>query len=350
MSSELETLDLMKAFLLKLTVSALGLLSFQLAEAAPSPGEIVGWGWNPVYGCADVPYSEGYATGVVTISGQVLADAVAISAGWNHCLALRKDGTVFGWGQNHEGCAIGRNPGDHAAGEVVVAGEVLSNITAVAAGTTHSLALRQDGTIVGWGDNQAGESTPPAGLTNAVAISAGAADSLALKADGTVVCWGMNDRAQAKAPAGLRNVVAIAASKEGYGSNLALKRNGTVVQWSGAGLEAPVPAGLSNVVAIAAGGRHYLALKNDGTVVGWGVNRSGEAVPPAGLSNVVAITAGEMLSVALKRDGSVVAWGNTGWGATTVPAGLSNVVAISAGSLFGLAITTNNAVAERFRH
>lgn len=59
---------------------------------------------------------------------------------------------------------------------------------------------------------------------------------------------------------------------------------------------------------IAAGILHSLALKSDGTVVGWG-NGSGGTIPP-GLESVVSIAAGDH-SLALKSDGTVVAWGAT---------------------------------------
>ena len=63
----------------------------------------------------------------------------------------------------------------------------------MAAGGIHSLALKTDGTVVGWGLNDDGQTTIPGGLSNAVAIAAGHAHSLALKTDGTVVGWGWND-------------------------------------------------------------------------------------------------------------------------------------------------------------
>jgi len=65
----------------------------------------------------------------------------------------------------------------------------LSGVTAVAAGGWHNPALKSDGTLVGWGDNGAGQATPPAGLTDVIAIAAGFLHSLALKSDGTVVGW-----------------------------------------------------------------------------------------------------------------------------------------------------------------
>ena len=83
----------------------------------------------------------------------------------------------------------------------------------IAAGYNFSLALKADGTVVGWGDNTYGQTTIPAGLSNVVAIAAGYYHSLALKADGTVVGWGRNTRGQTTIPAGLTNVVAIAAGE-----------------------------------------------------------------------------------------------------------------------------------------
>ena len=65
----------------------------------------------------------------------------------------------------------------------MVAGQILSNVVAIAAGFTHSLALKNDGTVVAWGTNVDGEATVPAGVSNVVAISAGFYQSLAITAD-----------------------------------------------------------------------------------------------------------------------------------------------------------------------
>src|SRR3974390_2799778 len=83
----------------------------------------------------------------------------------------------------------------------------LSNIVAIAAGGRHDLALIADGTGVGWGVNNFGESTVPSDLTNLVALAAGESHSLALKADGTVVAWGFNYLGQCVVPNGVSNVV-----------------------------------------------------------------------------------------------------------------------------------------------
>jgi alpha-tubulin suppressor-like RCC1 family protein len=57
---------------------------------------------------------------------------------------------------------------------------------------------------------------------------------------------------------------------------------------------------LTNVVAIAAARKYSLALKNDGTVIGWGNKQLYEPVP-AGLTNVTAIAVGEGFCLAIKK-------------------------------------------------
>src|ERR1700739_2154907 len=61
----------------------------------------------------------------------------------------------------------------------------------------------------GYGIGQYGETNVPADLTNAVEIAAGGFHSLALRQDGTVVAWGDNNFGQTNVPAGLSNVIAV---------------------------------------------------------------------------------------------------------------------------------------------
>src|SRR5437867_3125585 len=66
----------------------------------------------------------------------------------------------------------------------------LSNVVAISAGIWHSLALKADGTVAGWGASTYGEAAPPSGLSNVLAIAGGGQFSLALKNDRTIVAWG----------------------------------------------------------------------------------------------------------------------------------------------------------------
>jgi PKD repeat protein/pimeloyl-ACP methyl ester carboxylesterase len=193
---------------------------------------------------------------------------------------------------------------NHTPGTVVAWGSQVipyvasgTRFTKIAAGVFHSMALKSDGTVFAWGDNEYGESTVPSNLTGVVAIAAGFDYDLSLKSDGTVVAWGDNGSGESTVPANLTGVVAIAA---GYYNSLALKSDGTVVAWgdNGSG-ESTVPSNLTGVVAIAAGYNHSMALKSDGTVVAWGDNGSGESTVPSNLTGVVAIAAGVNHSLAL---------------------------------------------------
>jgi hypothetical protein len=55
----------------------------------------------------------------------------------------------------------------------------LSDVVAVAAGTTHDLALNADGTVAAWGANGAGQCSVPSGLTGVIAVEAGPGHSFA---------------------------------------------------------------------------------------------------------------------------------------------------------------------------
>ena len=76
---------------------------------------------------------------------------------------------------------------------------------------------------------------------------------------------------------------------------------------------------------------HSLALSNEGTVLAWGGNGSGQATVPAGLTAVTAVAAGSNHNLALKVDGTVVAWGDDSYGQATVPAGITTATQVAAG-------------------
>lgn len=201
--------------------------------------------------------------------------------------------------------------GDLSAGQVNRAAS-LRNVSAIAAGAQHAIALAGDGTVAAVGDGRFsnGAANAPSGLTNVVGISAGSFHSLALKSDGTLVVWGSGGGGTGAVPTGLTGVVSIASG--GY-HNLALRSNGTVVAWGDNTYgQTTLPSGLTNVIAVAAGGLHSLALKSDGTVVAWGFNRDGQATVPLGLTDIVAISAGNGNSLALRSDGTAISFGGLG--------------------------------------
>jgi hypothetical protein len=252
-----------------------------------------------------------------------LSDITAISAGHVHILALKSNGTIVGWG---------------ASGSITSPPTGLTGVTAISAGEDHSLALKNDGTVVAFGSNSEGQSSVPPGLAGVIAVAAGGTHSLALKNDGTVVAWGWDSRGQITVPPGLAGVVAVAA---GHSHSLALKSDGTVVAWGyNHSNQSSVPVGLAGVTAIAAGAYHSLALKNDGTVVAWGDNSFGKATIPPGVSGVVAISASEGHNLILMGDGTMRAWGTSDYGENLIPEGLIGVSSVSAGREFNVVLRT----------
>jgi alpha-tubulin suppressor-like RCC1 family protein len=290
--------------------------------------------------------------------------------------------TAVTWGGDSAG-ELGDDTLAHSDLPVAVHG--LTDVSSVAAGGRHDLALLADGTVDSWGDDTYGElcngsvtsnadsehPVPIPGVSNAVAVAAGESQSLILLANGTVLACGDNRDGQlgtgstaADSPVpvqvpGLSGVTAIAAGGE---FSLALLSNGTVMSFGtnqngelGDGENAimqessnvPVPVeGLSGVEAIAAGGEGAEALLTNGTVMAWGLDVS----PPAavtGLTGVSAVAGGQNFLLALE-DGTVMSFveGSNGTPFSTpapVP-GVTGATAIAAGGQFAVALVADGMV------
>jgi alpha-tubulin suppressor-like RCC1 family protein len=276
------------AFLSALLLAAMAL------HASAAPGALYGWGSVP--------------------GGDVISpftNITKVSAGKHHFLTLDSAGNYGAWGSEPQSvtqltnnlfggtlvavaAGDGRSAGLWSTGHVTwntghFGGNNWENVTAISMRGQQAVVRFSDGTVaVDRG------TPPPAGLANVTTVAAGNDHALALKSDGTVTAWGADYAGQRTVPAGLAGVTAIAAG--GYHS-LALRSNGTVVAWGGTGLgydlgQGTVPADLSGVTAIAAGLYHSVALKSDGTVVCWG-----ECGTPPPLRNVQTIAAGDYYTV-----------------------------------------------------
>ncbi|MCX6020304.1 MAG: hypothetical protein NTZ05_00950 [Chloroflexi bacterium] len=144
-----------------------------------------------------------------------VADVAAAGNGI-HTLALKSDGTVWAWGPNTNG-QLGDNSTTQRTAPVQVQGTggtgFLTGIIAVSAGAGHSVAAKSDGTVWAWGlngngqlgDNTTTQRTAPVQvlgpgnsgfLTGMIGVAAGNSHSVAVKGDGTVWAWGLNDTGQ----------------------------------------------------------------------------------------------------------------------------------------------------------
>lgn len=116
---------------------------------------------------------------------------------------MLSDGTVVAWGENI-------NSQGYYVGQSTVPSP-LGNVSAIGAGDYHSLALKNDSTVAGWGDDSQGQTDTPAGLSGVLAIAGGGGHTVALKNNGSALAWGNNLSGQCNISPALTNVVAIAA-------------------------------------------------------------------------------------------------------------------------------------------
>jgi alpha-tubulin suppressor-like RCC1 family protein len=234
------------------------------------------------------------------------------------CLAIKGDGTLWGWGEDGNGqLGQGTTYADGRTYPVQIG--TASNWAAVAAGRQHSLAINANGELWAWGRNNYGQvgrggsdtsnQLVPIRVGTAsdwVAVSAGAGHSLGLRLDGSLWSWGRNNNGQL----GNRDT-------------------------SSADRFEPVRVGgsapINDVAAVEAGSMFSFAIKADGTLWGWGLNSGGQLalgsgpnatqtqygpVQEAGQStNWAAVSGGGGNTdagghaLAIRNDGSLWVWG-----------------------------------------
>ena len=270
-------------------------------------------------------------------------EAALIDVGGSHSCKVLEHGSVRCWGGNANGqlgygntVDIGDNEAPASAGPVNVG--TGRSATAVTVGDSHTCAILDDGTVSCWGLGSEGQlgygntstigndETPgTAGSVNlgsgrtATQISAGSAHTCALLDDGTVRCWGRAAEGQL-----------------GYGNTTTI---GDTESPADAG---PVDLGAGRfATAISSGANHTCAVLDDGTVRCWGEGASGRlgygntttigdtetpgTVGPVDLGtdrSATAISAGDSHTCALLDNGNLRCWGNAaagrlGYGNTT---------------------------------
>ena len=178
----------------------------------------------------------------------------------------------------------------------------------VACGALHSVAIKEDRTMVQWGNDGDNENQGfPEGV-KVSAVSCGGGHSVAIKEDGTMVQWGNDDVNQSQ---GFPEGVKVKAVYCGGPQSVAIKEDGTMVQWGSDNVNQRqgFPEGVK-VKAVSCGNAHSVAIKEDGTMVQWGNNDDNQSQGfPQGLK-VNAVSCGSGHSVAIKEDGTMVQWGN----------------------------------------
>ena len=106
----------------------------------------------------------------------------------------------------------------------------LSGVTAIAAGTFQSLALKSNGTVVGWGNDFECISTPPSCITGVTAITTGGGHSLTLQAQSCVQIGCSPQQDLLKIIAQIQALVAAGTLTQNQGAGLIDKINQVVVK------------------------------------------------------------------------------------------------------------------------
>jgi hypothetical protein len=129
---------------------------------------------------------------------------VSISAGTVHNLAIKADGTLWAWGENiHGQFGVGTVGRQNAYAKVPVPAAPGHDWKQAVAGGIHSVAVKRDGTLWAWGNNWAGslgtgstsDSAVPlqvGSATNWIKVWAGTVETVAMQSDGSLWYWGDN--------------------------------------------------------------------------------------------------------------------------------------------------------------
>ena len=247
---------------------------------------------------------------------------VTSNGGMNYdALAIRTDGTLWGWGKNHIGClGIGTYQSYATPQQIGTDNDWVS----VSLGSDHSLVLKKDGTIWGAGNaNKRALGKGNTGYCNTLVKVADAADwkevyaiedaSYAIKSDGTLWAWGDNE----KNILGFDNAEESAIDTPTQITSI----NGKAISISGSQFFRAVLVSEEGSTAskVYAWGQNYLGELGNGT----GVERDDIAVVTYTTPQEVLfenpvelkiLSSGQNFSVVLTTDGKLFGWGSNSWG------------------------------------
>lgn len=286
-------------------------------------------------------------------------------------LTIKADGSLWSWGDDAYG-QLG--DGEFTIGPDSVPDRVgTDKWQAVTAGQLHTLAQHADGSLYTWGYNDggmlgigfSGNQSSPVQVspdTDWIQIEAGGFQNFAIKSNGTLWAWGKNfgnilgmDLPLIQVDVDTPTQVGI--SKDWFqvstsGSHtVAIKQNGTLWGWGPslgiANLDSLKPTQIgadTDWLQVSAGEHNTLTIKKNGTLWGWGVNQAGElGNNDSTLVDVVTrigsdsdwfyVSTGAFHSAAIKNDGTLWAWGVS----TTIPQKIGtdkDWVMVSAGNHF----------------
>lgn len=255
-------------------------------------------------------------------------DKKAVAAGYQFCLVLKQDGSLWAFGRNDDG-QLGDGTTQFRSEPV----KVLDHVRQMSAGLFFSMALLEDGTLWTWGYNnngQLGDGTNtsrlrPQKIMDGISdIAAGFAHALAVGNDGTLWAWGWNgwgqlgDGSDVDRNVPVRVMTGVRQASADSNCTAAVKTDGSLWVWgddvSGKSIMEPPVKMLDGVRQVSVGGRHILAVMADGRLLAWGWNENGQLgdgtttdrlTPVKIMTGVKEVSGGDGAALILCEDGSL---------------------------------------------
>lgn len=199
----------------------------------------------------------------------------------------------------------------------------------VAAGGSHTCAIRDDGTLACWGDDSAGQlDGVPSGTFRS--LSAGGTHTCAIRTDGTLACWGDDSAGQ------------LYAAPEEEESPPVHPFWWWHFLHHHHHYHPPAPPDPPKFLSVAAGGSHTCAVSAAGELSCWGDDSSGQLDGlPSG--EFVSVSAGRSHSCAIRADGSLACWGDDSAGQLDeIPSG--TFLAVTTGGTHSCATASNGEI------
>jgi len=238
-----------------------------------------------------------------------LEDIVYVSAGNASSFTIQRDGTLWVWGANSSG-QHGNNESSHFSVPGLTYTMIMDNVRSVSANGSgavsglagHVLAIKDDDTLWGWGNNEVGQlgivtygdnQLYPAQIMEDVLYAfAGASHSAVIKNDNALWMFGCN-----------------CSGKLGDGTSLTISAN-------------PIHV-MDDAVAVSLGFMHTAVIKSDGSLYVWGSNEYGQIgngtkddslLPVKIMDDVIAVSTGLNFTIAITSDNVLWGWGNNYFG------------------------------------
>lgn len=272
--------------------------------------QLWGWGSNTISSQLGTGDTVSRSTPITTFAGGTNWKQVS-GGGGRHSVAIKTDGTLWGWGNGSNGqlgttdCTDKSTPVQEFSGS--------TNWRQVSAGEYHTAAIKTDGSLWCWGSNQEGQlgtnnirlqSTPTttfAGGNDWKQVSCGGRNTAAIKTDGSLWVWG-------------------------WATNGSLGNN---ISSSTSNRSAPITtfAGGTNWKQVSVGYQFMAATKTDGSLWVWGNNTTNSILGNSGIGDRATpittaaggndwrqVFCGRTNVAAIKVDGSLWIWGAAGLG------------------------------------